>query len=247
MNVLALNASPRMTNGNTHRILAPFLEGATQAGAAAETICVRQLTVRPCTACMACWFATPGTCAQKDDMASILPKVRATDILVLATPVYVDGMVGSLKVMLDRLLPLVLPDLEIRDGHVRHPRQGDYSVPRVVLISVCGFYEMDNFDPLVSHVQAICRNMGSELAGCLLRPHAHAMEALENFGQPATGVFEACRQAGQQVVSEGRIAPQVLADVSQTLLPRTMYLQGANEAFQRLKAEHGTTWPALSG
>jgi len=240
MNILALNASPRMTEGNTHRILAPFMEGAAETGATVETVYVRKLQVKPCTACMSCWFRTPGQCAQRDDMTDLCRKVHEADVFVLATPVYVDGMVGALKVVLDRMIPLVRPEMELIDGHMRHSAVEGHKATKVLLVSVCGFHEMDNFDPLVMHVQAVCRNLQSEYAGALLRPHAHGMEALENFGRPATAVFEACRTAGRQIVTEGRITSETFEAVSRSLMPRTIYLYGANSAMQQTKRKHGT-------
>jgi multimeric flavodoxin WrbA len=240
MHVLAFNASPRKTHGNTHRILAPFLEGAAEAGATTETIMVRELHVKPCTACMSCWFRTPEKCAQHDDMAGVLEKLRNADVMVLATPVYVDGMVGAMKLVLDRMIPLIHPEMGLRDGHMRHPPVDRRKIGRLVLVSVCGLYEMDNFDPLLAHVEAMSRNMSSEFAGALLRPHAHGMEALENFNSPPVGVYEACRQAGRQLVGEGRFDPAVLQAISEPLMPLEMYLAGANDAIARIKARHRT-------
>ncbi|MBN1343560.1 MAG: flavodoxin family protein [Phycisphaerae bacterium] len=239
MRILAFNASPRKASGNTHRILSPFLEGAAEAGASIETVMARDLTVKPCTACMSCWFRTPGQCVQDDDMAEVLAKLRRADVMVLATPVYVDGMVGTLKVILDRMIPLIHPEMELRDGHMRHPPVEGRTRPKIVLVSVCGLHEMDNFDPLVAHVQAICRNMGGEYVGALLRPHAHGMEALEKFGMPATHVLDACREAGRELVVDGTIRAETLARVSETLMPLDMYLNGANDAMRQLKAKHG--------
>ncbi len=241
MHILAFNASPHRDKGHTHRILAPFLEGAAEAGATTETLMVRDLDVKPCIACMTCWYATPEQCAQDDDMTDVLEKVRAADVVVLGTPVYVDGMVGQLKVVLDRMIPLLHPEMEMRDGHMRHPITDRAQGMKFVLVSVCGFHEIDSFDPLVAHVDAVCSNMGQEPAGKLLRPHAHGMEVLEHFGNPPTDVFDACREAGRQVVLQGRIDPAVEDRVSQTLMPREAYLNGANRAMAKLKLKRGAS------
>ncbi len=238
MQILALNASPRKTKGNTHRILGPFLEGAAEAGATVETVMVRDLTVKPCLSCMACWLRTPEVCAQDDDMTEVLAKARAADVWVFATPVYVDGMVGALKVVLDRMIPLMRPELVLRDGHLRHPTTDALGSKRILLVSVCGFHELDNFDPLVAHVQAFCRNVDADYLGALLRPHALALEAMERLGSPATQVADACRQAGRQLAADGRIDPALLDEISQPLVPVEMYLQGVNDTMQNLKAKY---------
>ena len=240
MHVLAFNASPRKTQGNTHRILAPFMEGAAEAGATVETIMIRDLDVKPCTGCMSCWFITPEKCVQKDGMAEILDKVRSADVMVIGSPVYVDGLVGALKVVLDRMVPLLEPEMEMRDGHLRHPIVPTRSIWKVVLVSVCGLHEMDNFDPLVTHLEAVCRNMGGEYVGGLLRPHAHAMEAIEKLGGEITMITDAAREAGRQLVANGKMDPAVLAQVSTELIPQEAYLEGANKAIGKILRKHGT-------
>ncbi|MFG1691625.1 NAD(P)H-dependent oxidoreductase, partial [Gemmatimonadota bacterium] len=53
------------------------------------------------------------------------PKLREAEVWVLATPVFVDGISGPMKDLLDRFIPLIQPFVELRDGHCRHPlREG---------------------------------------------------------------------------------------------------------------------------
>ena len=104
MKVLALNSSPKMNEGNTALILNPFLEGMREGGAEVELFYTKKLTINPCQGEYNCWFKTPGKCFQKDDMQMLYPKIREADVLVLATPVYVDAMSGPMKGLLDRLL-----------------------------------------------------------------------------------------------------------------------------------------------
>ena len=42
-------------------------------------------------------------------MDVLLPGLAAADVWVLATPVFMDGMTGPLKNLLDRMLPLIQP------------------------------------------------------------------------------------------------------------------------------------------
>ena len=66
--VVAINGSPRMEKGNTAMILAPFIQGMTDAGADVELFYARRLNVKPCTGEMDCWYGKPGECIHKDDM-----------------------------------------------------------------------------------------------------------------------------------------------------------------------------------
>jgi multimeric flavodoxin WrbA len=232
MKGIALNSSPRMHEGNTARILDPFLRGMKEAGCEVEQFSVRKLTINPCLGCFNCWLRKPGECCQRDDMDMLYPKLREADILTLATPLYVDGMTGTLKNLLDRLVPGAEPFIELREDHCRHPKRAGTNIGKVVLVSNCGFWEMDNFGPLVAHVEAICRNMGAEFAGALLRPHGEAMRGMIAAGIPLNDVFDAARDAGRQLVREGRIMPETLRAVSRELLPREQYLEHANRSFR---------------
>jgi multimeric flavodoxin WrbA len=232
MKVLAFNSSPKEKAG-TASILTPFLEGMGQAGAEVELFFLRKLDIKPCLGDFACWLETPGQCVHKDDMQMLYPKLAASDIIVFATPVYVDGMTGTMKMLLDRFVPLVLPFIEIRDGHCRHPFRHTSNPAKVVLVSVCGFPEMDNFDPLVSHMEAICKNMGADFAGALLRPYASALPRLKERGFPVDDIYEAAGNAGRQLVQDGKMTSETLAAVSREVVPRETYVQGANAYFQQ--------------
>ena len=43
-----------------------------------------------CFGCYSCWTKTPGVCIHKDDMTKELyPKFLASDLTILATPLYI--------------------------------------------------------------------------------------------------------------------------------------------------------------
>ena len=159
-----------MDKGNTGAILTPFLNGIKEAGADIEEFYTKKMDIKPCQREYYCQYKSPGKCFQKDDMEPVLPKLAEADILVLATPVYFDGMTGPMKNLLDRMIPLTNLRFEIRDGHCRHPLRNGNISGKVVLVSTCGFWEMDNFDSLLSHIGAICRKKtrGSHLNYYLL-------------------------------------------------------------------------------
>jgi multimeric flavodoxin WrbA len=221
-----------MERGGTGLLVDAFLEGVTEAGAQSEVIYLQKRDIKHCLSCFSCWVKTPGKCVQKDDMTELLPKIEATDVLVLATPLFVDGMTSKMKTMLDRTLPLLEPFFEIRDDHCRHPRR--LKKPgKILLLSVSGFTELDNFDPLVHHVQAIAKNMGRDYAGALLRPIGATLPVLKRMGIAVDDVFVALKQAGVEVIQKGQISEGVMQIVSRELVPREAYIQRINQMFQR--------------
>ncbi len=233
MKVLAINASPRMNKGNTALILNPFLEGMKEAGAHVELFYTRKLNINPCTGEFDCWIKTPGECYQKDDMQMLLPRIREADIMVFATPVYVDGVTGPMKNLMDRMIPCLQPFFELRDGHCRHPLCEGTKSFKIVLVSNCGFWEVDNFDPLLLHIKAFCKNASSEFAGALLRPHGEGMSVMADMGRSPDDIFEAAKEAGRQLVEDGEMSAETLSTISRELMPMELYVQRVNQYFQQ--------------
>jgi multimeric flavodoxin WrbA len=234
MEILAINSSPKKGEGNTAQILNPFLEGAREAGAQVELFYTKDLKIKPCQGDYICWLKTPGKCIHKDDMEMLLPKLAGADVWVFATPVYFDGISGTLKNLIERMLPLVEPFYELRDGHCRHPRREGTKSGKVVLVSNCGFWEMDNFDPLLVHMKAICKNIDREFAGALLRPHGTGMRRMLERGVVMDDIFAAAKDAGRQLVAEGRMLSETLKAVSRNLMSLEQQKQGANQFFKQM-------------
>ena len=226
MKVVAVNGSPKMGNGTTAMILAFFLEGLRESGAEAEIFYTKQLMINPCLGDFRCSTHTPGECIQKDDMQMLHPKLCEADIWVFATPLYVSGMAGPLKNLIDRIvIPLGEPHIELWDGHCHHPLRKEVKGGKVVLVSSCGYWELDNFDLLVEYMRAFCEHAEREFAGALLRPHGPPLMPMLERGAAVSDIFEAAREAGQQLIEQQEIAAETLARVSRPLLPLEAYVR----------------------
>lgn len=231
MRVLAFDGSPSDYQGSTTSILTSFLDGMKQAGAEVNLFYTRDLAINPCAAELDCWLNTPGACHQRDDMNRLYPKLRDSDIWVLATPVHGHRMSGRISNLLDRVLPLASPYMEVRDGHSRHVLRYWRNSGQVVLIAACALWEMDNFDPALAHVRATCETIARDFAGALLRPHEWALRTQAAKG--AEEVFRAAREAGRQLVTDGKILPATLESVSRALLPLERAVEVFNETFEQ--------------
>lgn len=232
MKVLAINSSPRIDKSNTSLILTPFLEGMTEAGAEVELFYTGKLEIKHCDGAFTCWLRTPGECHLKDDMQMLYPKLREADIWVLATPVYVDGVSGSMKMLMERTLPFMQPLIELRDGHCRHPLRQGYKRGKVVLVANCGLWEIDNFDPLLVHMKAYCKNVGREFAGALVRPHGVMLRGMMQMGTEVNDIFAAAKDAGRQLVQDGQMSTESLSTVSREFISLEMYIQQLNQGVQ---------------
>ena len=99
--VLILSASPRK-GGNSETLCAAFTRGAQESGHSVEMVRLHGRKMGFCTACYAC--KKTGVCVQKDDVAEILDKMAAADVIVLSTPVYFYQMNAQMKTLIDRTM-----------------------------------------------------------------------------------------------------------------------------------------------
>lgn len=98
--VLILSGSPRK-DGNSDILCDEFARGARESGNEVEKIRVAEKNVHCCIGCYYC-RDHGGECAFKDDMAQILDKIIAADVLVLSSPVYFYSIDAQLKAVIDR-------------------------------------------------------------------------------------------------------------------------------------------------
>ena len=99
-NVLVLSGSPRR-DGNSDLLCDQFVLGTIEAGHQAEKIFLRDKKINYCMACDVC-RGNGGNCVQQDDMAHVLEKILAADVIVMATPVYFYNMNAQMKTVIDR-------------------------------------------------------------------------------------------------------------------------------------------------
>jgi multimeric flavodoxin WrbA len=111
--------APNMDKGSTAKILGPFLDGVREAGASVELFYAKQLDVKPCTGEGHCWREKPGQCYIDDDMQSLYPRLRDSDIPVFATPVYAP-LPGEIQNLFNRLTPLGYVVPANRNGRTRY-------------------------------------------------------------------------------------------------------------------------------
>jgi len=239
MKVLAFNSSPRKKHSNTDRLLLPFLEGAREAGAETELVYLYGKKIKPCLGCFDCWLKTPGVCIQKDDEAALLEKMKEADIRVFATPLYVFGMTAQMKLFIDRIVPIAEPFIVLKNGHCTHPYRYSEKERGMVVISNCGFHELDNFDEMMAHFRVIAKHGRMKMMGALLRPEGEFLAFAEKLmPDKAKAVYDAAREAGRQAVKKGAISEEVQKTFSAPFMPIEAFLQGANAYFKSLMEQN---------
>jgi len=102
--VLILKGSPR-EKGNSSILADQVALGATQAGAAVESILLNRLEIKPCTACDSCHDLGKG-CVVEDDMQMVYPNLKVADAIVFAFPIYWFTINAQMKLCIDRMYAL---------------------------------------------------------------------------------------------------------------------------------------------
>ena len=97
--VLGLAGSPRQ-HGNTERLLDRFLAGAREAGADVEKVVVARLDVAACISCGGC--AKQGACVVQDGFQRVNEALVASDVIVLAAPLFFWNVPAQVKALIDR-------------------------------------------------------------------------------------------------------------------------------------------------
>ncbi|MCW4044166.1 MAG: flavodoxin family protein [Candidatus Bathyarchaeota archaeon] len=234
--IIVINGSARMDKGNTALVLESFLDGMKQAGASVELFYARGLNVKPCTGELYCWHERPGRCYIEDDMQKLYPKLRQADILVLATPVYLP-LPGEIQNVVNRLCPLIEPILKSKNGRTRAKFHNEVNIRKIVLVSVCGWWETGNFDTLVRVIQEIAKDVNCEFAGAVLRPHAYLMR---RETEKTREVTNALKEVGFELVKHGTMPQDLLETIRQPLISEEEYRQDLTSEYLENKKNNSS-------
>ncbi|MDD5642576.1 MAG: flavodoxin family protein [Syntrophales bacterium] len=225
MRILALNSSPRDNEtSKTELVLQTFLTGARRAGAVAETLYLRNYKIKHCLGCYGCWLQTPGKCVQQDDMTDVLfNRYLEADLVVLASPIYHATMNARMKLFVERTMPMMDPLQEPPEaGGVPHRFE---KMPKLVALSVAGFWEQTMFDAL-SLTWRMC--LGNDLIAEIYR-HSSEFLSVPEFQVTVQPVLDALVNAGEEVVRQGKINSATMAAITQDLAPVDIMARLARE------------------
>ncbi len=108
MKLLLIQSSGR-THGNTARVMDAYAH-ALQALAnesaielELDRIDLARLSILPCIGCRTCFDRGEDSCPHQDDVLSLYARMRLADGYLIASPIYVEDINGTLKTMIDRM------------------------------------------------------------------------------------------------------------------------------------------------
>ncbi|GHV34932.1 flavodoxin [Synergistales bacterium] len=176
-NILILSGSPRK-GATTDSLVGAFIEGARSAGNTVTNVRVAGLKIGGCLGCNHC-FEDESQCVQKDDMAQIIDKLKESDALVFASPIYFFGLTAQIKLAIDRTYAL------LREGT---------PVKRAALLLTCGADSPDVTEPAIAMFRAMANYQQWAEAGVVVAHGLHKPDDLK--GRPE---LEQARQLGVNI------------------------------------------------
>jgi multimeric flavodoxin WrbA/putative sterol carrier protein len=232
MNIIVVNGSPRAENSNSMQLTRAFLDGA---GYDAEIIAATKLSIKPCLGCFSCWQKTPGQCAIKDDMAGLLNKVIAADVMIWSFPLYYFSLPGTLKNFIDRGLPLNLPFMSDNTANGGHPPRYDLSQQRYAVISTCGFWRSDgNYDGVTAMFDHMYGSGNYAKIFC----GQGELFRFPELRERTRAYLELVRSAGAEF-AKGGIKPETQKELAEPLYAREAFEQMADASWRL--SENGKT------
>ncbi|WP_298739570.1 flavodoxin family protein [uncultured Treponema sp.] len=149
--ILVLNGSVRR-GGNTELLVQSFAEGARKNNSV-EIVSAADFKVNPCIGCNSCLKREGNACFQNDSMKEIYQKLKETDTLVIASPVYFYGISAQLKAVIDRL---------------HTPMRNSFPIKKLALILVGAASLPEMFDAIKMQYNLALNFFGLEDAGTVL-------------------------------------------------------------------------------
>lgn len=192
MRVLGLAGSCRR-GGNTETLLDWCLAAAREAGAVVVKFSLCELDLHGCRACDAC--RRDGVCIQKDDMQLLYPHLRSADSIVLASPIYFQGMPALPKMVIDRCQPFWAMKYVLKQA-IAQPG----SLERLgAFLSCSGTTFRDSFDGSKLVMRTLWHVLDVTPAGELLYPGIDARGAIKE----QSGARAAAEEIGRRLARAG--------------------------------------------
>ena len=163
MRFTILFGSPR-PQGNTAALLAPFLDECALLGVETERFDLYGLELRPCLGCMACQDAADGPgCVQRDDFARVFSSMAASELVLLATPIYAWYCTPPMKALMDRAIYAGVKNY----GREKGPAL--LAGVRAASIATCGYPMEKGADLWAEGLKRWCRHGKLEYLGIFCR------------------------------------------------------------------------------
>lgn len=131
--IVSIMGSPH-SKGNLAISLDCLLTAEKNKGTNCLTYELAKMQIRPCLGCRKC-IENGGNCVLNDDAKLIMEEIKSADVVILATPIYINQMSGPMKNFLDRMYPLTNEKHQPRFGKHKLIMLYTYGVPIPLMFS----------------------------------------------------------------------------------------------------------------
>lgn len=198
MNVLILIGSPKGRNSASFRLGSKLAEGLREHGAAVSEGIV------------------PHELRSEEGTVQLLEAVDASDLVVLAFPLYVDSLPAPLTRLLERIAG-------------RRDCITPAGTPRLAVIVQCGFPESHQCDTAVGICRLFSERTGMRWAGALAMGMGGSLgEDFKKLPGGGRNILRALDMASQSLANGGDIPEEATTLFAKPLMPRWMYLMVGN-------------------
>lgn len=158
MKILGIMGSHRK-NRNTEKALQAFLSAVPEE-AEVEVLYLLDQDIKICKACAYC-EKEYGTCVIKDDMTHIYEKLKVADGIVLATPVYFNGVSTVMKIMIDRIQMIFACDFAFNSPYIK---EGSHKKGYLISVGGAKAYDKQFIGPEIT-AELVFKDLHAEFSG----------------------------------------------------------------------------------
>jgi len=135
-----------------------------------------------------------------------------------------------MQVFLNRMMPLFGASFKIKHNCMIPVIREDVKLKKIVLVSTCGFWGLENFDVLVYMINGLCKKIDVEFGGAVLRPHSGIYQDMLEKDNSVSDILDAIRRAGFELIKNGIIRTETLGIIGRPLISENEFLSIYNRA-----------------
>jgi multimeric flavodoxin WrbA len=154
-----------------------------------------------------------------------------SDLVVMATPVYVHNVTGIMKTFLDRLMPIIDPHLvKMENGYTGHIKKYD-NYPKFGVIATGGFPEQKCCEFISQYFNRIAMDLYSEVLFEIYKGEAVLLKTADKIGLGSLldEYKQNVRKAAKEVVENMKISEATAQQLNQPFVPEDIYIEQANK------------------
>ncbi|MBQ7158066.1 MAG: flavodoxin family protein [Treponema sp.] len=226
--ILVMVGSPKNERSGTLVPTNAFVDGMMASGDYEnEYIYIDRMNIKPCRGCLSCWGRPDGSCFIKDDdVPAIRHKLETADVVIWSFPLYLFGVPGQMKCLMDRIVGMVHPymgqQLEEPDAMNKpmHGLKNQKEGQKILLLSSCAWCDIDVvYGPIVKQFDIILGKDGYQLVA------APQMRSLHHRGGPRRlkMLTDKFYKGGEEMAKNGCLSAETIALLQKPIFSDDVY------------------------